>query len=127
MVDNDVWFRQYITRLLSSEPDMEIVDEAENGQEAILKARAVKPDLVLMDIRMPGINGLEATRRLKNEMPDLKVIISSLYEMDEYLEAAKEAGAKGYILKKTVGEQLVITIRKMGAEADNEGLINDRF
>ena len=112
IVDDDSRFRRLIKGMFSREPEIDVIGEAENGQEAILKARELRPDLVLMDVRMPGMNGLEATRLLKNEMPGLKVIMLSIYDMDEYREAAKAAGADDYILKKHMNEGLVLAIKE---------------
>ncbi len=110
--DDDANFRRRVRELLASEPDIEVVGEAANGQEAILKARELEPDLVLMDVRMPGINGLEATRRLKDEMSQLDVIILTLFDLDEYRKAATNSGASGYVIKKSLIEALSPTIRE---------------
>lgn len=111
IVDDDASFRRRVKGLLDTEPDIEVVGEAADGQEAILKARELKPDLVLMDVRMPGTNGINATRRLKDEMPELKVIIVSIFDLQEYREAAMASGASGYVVKKSLIKELVPTIR----------------
>ena len=97
IVDDDGSFRQRIKELLATEPDIEVVGEAADGQEAIFEARELKPDLVLMDVRMPGLNGVNATRQLKDEMPELKVIILTIFDLQEYREAAIASGASGYV------------------------------
>jgi DNA-binding NarL/FixJ family response regulator len=111
IVDDDVSFWQRVRELLASEPDIKVVGEASDGQEAILKARELKPDLVLMDVRMPGVNGIDATRQIKAEMPELKVIILSIFDVQEYREAATASGASGYVIKKSMIEDLVPAIR----------------
>jgi DNA-binding NarL/FixJ family response regulator len=111
IVDDDASFRRYVKETLASEPDIEIVGEAADGQEAILKARELEPDLVLMDVRMPGTNGINATRQLKDEIPEIKVIIVSIFDLEEYREAAMASGASGYVVKKSLVEELVPAIR----------------
>jgi two-component system invasion response regulator UvrY len=111
IVDDNANFRQQVKEFLAFESDIEVIGEAANGQEAILRARELKPDLVLMDVRMPGINGIDATRQLKDEMPELKVIIVTVFDLQQYKEAAMASGANGYIAKGSVIEELVPTIR----------------
>ena len=111
IVDDDGSFRRRVKELLASEPDMEIIGEAADGREAILKARELKPDLVLMDVRMPGMNGVNATRQLKNEMPEIKVLILTIFDLQEYREAAMASGASGYVIKKSLIEELMPAIR----------------
>lgn len=111
IVDDDAGFRQRVKRFLASEPDMEVIGEAADGQEAILRARELKPDLILMDVRMPGMNGVDATRRLKAEMPELKVIILTIFDVQEYREAAMASGASDYVIKKSMIKDLVPAIR----------------
>jgi DNA-binding NarL/FixJ family response regulator len=107
IVDDDERFRCLIKGMLLRELGIDVIGEAENGQNAIFKAEELKPEVVLMDIRMPGMNGLETTSMLKKAMPGLKVIILTILDMDEYKEAAKAVGADGYILKKSVKEDLI--------------------
>ncbi len=111
VVDDDAGFRNRVKDLLVSEPDMEIVGEAADGQEALLKARELKPDLVLMDVRMPGVNGLTATQQLKAELPGIQIIILTLHELQEYREAAMASGSAGYITKRSLYDELVPMIR----------------
>jgi len=111
IVDDDGSFRRRIKELLATEPDIEVIGEAADGQEAILKARELEPDLVLMDVRMPGLNGINATRQLKDEMPEIKVIIVSIFDLQEYREAATASGASGYVIKKSLIEELLPAIR----------------
>ena len=117
IVDDNASFRRRVKDVLASEPTLEVVGEAAGGEEAILRARDLKPELVLMDVRMPGMNGLQATRRLKDEMPELKVIILTVFEIREYREAAMASGASGYVIKKSLIEDLVPTIRGALAQA----------
>jgi DNA-binding NarL/FixJ family response regulator len=111
IVDDDASFRRRAKELLASESDIKVIGEAADGQEAILKARELKPDLVLMDVRMPGMNGVDATRQLKAEMPELRVIILTIFDVQEYREAARASGASGYVIKKSLIEDLVPAIR----------------
>jgi len=111
VVDDNADFRQRVKEFLASEPEIEVVGEAADGQEAILKARELQPDLVLMDVRMPGINGISATRQLKDEMPELKVLMLSLYDIDEYRKAALDSGASGYVVKIKLVQELIPAIR----------------
>ncbi len=93
---------------------MEIVGEAADGHDAVCKVRVLEPDLVLMDVRMPGMSGLEAARQLKGEMPCLRIIILTLYELEEYREAAMASGVNHYIVKRSLLDELVPAIRGMG-------------
>ena len=111
IVDDNAGFRRRLREFLASEPDIEIIGQAADGQEAILRARELKPDLVLMDVRMPGTNGLEATRQLKDEMPELRIIVLTIFDLEEYREAAMASGASGYVVKKSLIEELVPAIR----------------
>jgi len=111
IVDDHADFRRRLKEFLASEPEIEVVGEAGDAQEAILKARELQPDLVLMDVRMPGINGISATRQLKDEMPELKVLMLSLYDIDEYRKAALDSGASGYVVKIKLVQELIPAIR----------------
>jgi len=113
VADDDAGFRQRVREFLASEPDIEVVGEAGDGDEAILSARELKPDLVLMDVRMPKMNGVGATRQLKDEMPEVEVIMVSVFDLPEYREAAMASGASGYVVKKLMVEQLVPEIRRV--------------
>ena len=113
IVDDNAGFRHSMKDFLEWEPDIEVIGEAADGQEAILKARELKPDLVLMDLRMPGISGIDATRQLKHEMPELKIIILTIFDLQQYKEAAMASGASAYVSKKSLSEELLPTIRSM--------------
>jgi DNA-binding NarL/FixJ family response regulator len=114
VVDDDARFRRSVREVLASEPDIEVVGEAASGPEAILKARELKPDLVLMDVRMPGMNGVSATRQIKGEMPGVKIIILTIFDLPEYREAAMAGGASGYVVKKSLLKELLPAIRGAG-------------
>ena len=111
IVDDDIRFRRFVKELFSSEEDLQIIGEAADGQEAILMAKELEPDLVLMDITMPRMNGLDATRRLKKILPELVIIILTIHDLDQYREAALASGASAYVLKKTMMEELIPAIR----------------
>ena len=111
IVDDDMRFRRFVKELFSSEEDFQIIEEAANSQEAILMAKELKPDLVLMDISMSRMNGLDATHRLKEIMPKLAVIILTIHDLDEYREAAMASGASAYVLKKAMMEELIPAAR----------------
>ena len=113
VVDDDDAFRQRVHAFLAREADMEVVAEASDGEEAITKAQELKPDVVLMDVRMPGLNGVSATRKLREEMPEVKVIMLSVFDLPEYREAAMVSGASGYVVKKSMIEALLPEIRRV--------------
>jgi two-component system, NarL family, nitrate/nitrite response regulator NarL len=100
LADDHHLFRKGLASLLEKEPGFEVVAEAEDGAEAIRKAQVVKPDLVLMDIHMPGVNGLEATRQITNALPATRVVILTISEEDKDVFEAIKCGAHGYLSKK---------------------------
>lgn len=110
--DHDI-VRQGIHSLLQDENDIEIVGEAQNGKEALDLCARVSPDLVLMDMNMPVMNGSEATRQLKKRYPKLKVLILSMHDDESYLIEMLEAGADGYVLKSSRKDELLFAIRKV--------------
>ena len=112
IVDNKASIRVRVKELLASEPGIEVVGEAADGREAIDKARELKPDVVIMDVGMPGMNGLTATRHIKEEMPDLKVVMLTVYDLPEYAEAAMACGASGYVIKPALLDELVPAIAR---------------
>jgi DNA-binding NarL/FixJ family response regulator len=107
IADDDERFRWRVGQFLASELSVEIVGEAATGHEAVTCVRELRPDIVLMDVRMPGLNGVSATRALKEEMPDLKVIVLSVYDLEEYRDAALASGASAYVVKKSMIEELI--------------------
>src|SRR5271167_4776211 len=98
-VDDHALLREGIAALVKAEPDMELVAEASDGEQAIDQFRRHRPDITLMDIQMPNLNGTEAIGRIRNEFPDAKIIVLSTYSGDVQVLRAIKAGARGYILK----------------------------
>jgi two-component system response regulator NreC len=113
VADDHKIFRQGITKLLEQEPDLQVVGEAADGREAVKKATELKPDLVLMDIAMANLNGLEATRQIKKVLPETKIIMVTMHKNEEYILQSFQAGASGYILKEGAVEELVNAIRSI--------------
>jgi len=115
IADDQRLIRAGFRRLLETEPDLEVVAEAADGLEAIEQFRSHRPDIVLMDIRMPRLDGISATRQLLDQRPMTKVLILTTYDLDEYVYAALRAGASGFLLKDAPPEQLVEAIRVIAA------------
>lgn len=111
VVDDHSLLREGLRSLLEGVPDIELVGEAGEGMEAVVKTQELVPDVVLMDIAMPGLNGLEATRQIKQETPRVKVLILTVHESDQYLRATLEAGASGYVVKTGSSDKLLSAIR----------------
>lgn len=111
LVDDQLLFRKGLRALIAEEDDMEVVGEAVDGLQAVERARATEPDVVLMDIHMPVCDGVEATRRLKSECPQTKVVVLTVSDEDEDLFEAIKAGAEGYLLKDLRPEELFELIR----------------
>lgn len=103
--------RDGLRMLLQSEPDFVVVAEADNGREAVARARETQPDIAILDITMPDLSGLEATRLIRTESPRTQVVILTMHESDEYFFRALEAGASGYILKKAATQDLITAAR----------------
>ncbi|MBI4685460.1 MAG: response regulator transcription factor [Nitrospirae bacterium] len=111
IVDDHALVREGITAILRFYDDVEILGEASDGKEAIDKASKLNPDVILMDIAMPGLGGLEATFEIKKKNPEIKILILSQYDDKEYISRFLKAGVSGYILKKAVGTELINAIR----------------
>ncbi len=111
VVDDHKMFREGLRALISGEQDMEVVGEAANGSEAIEMARKLAPDVVIMDMKMPVMNGIEATRNLVKEMPGMRVLVLSMYSSDHLSASIMEAGASGYVLKGCDFEELAAAVR----------------
>jgi len=113
IVDDNPNFRKRVRDFLDTAEGLEVIGEASDGEQAISKARELKPDLVLMDVRMGGMNGLNATQRLKDEIPEVDIIILSKYDLHEYREAARSRGANGYVVKMNMVDDLLPTIQRV--------------
>ena len=111
LADDQALVRGGFRLILDAEPDMEVVAEAAGGAEALDRANETRPDLVLMDIRMPGLDGIEATRRMLAVTPSIRVLILTTFDLDEYVVDAFRAGASGFLLKTAPPPQLVAAVR----------------
>lgn len=111
LADDHTIFRQSLHRLLSDEGDIEVVGDAEDGREAVRLACELLPDIVIMDIAMPLLNGLEATCQIKRLCPQVKVLILSMHDNEEYIRSALAKGAMGYLLKDASSRELMDAIR----------------
>ena len=112
LVDDHIVLRQGLKVLLEAEPDIEVVGEADNGRQGVLLAKKLLPNVVVMDVAMPGLNGLEATRQILQEIPTAKVLVLSSYNDDEWVHELNEAGAAGYLLKQTASADLIKAVRE---------------
>jgi DNA-binding NarL/FixJ family response regulator len=110
LADDHTIVRQGLAKLLDAEPDIEVVGEAENGREAVKKVKALQPDVVIMDISMPLLNGIEATRHIKKAVPQARVIILSMHAHDRYISELLRIGASGYLLKDATGRDIIQAI-----------------
>jgi DNA-binding NarL/FixJ family response regulator len=115
LADDHVTVRQGLKMLIESQGDMTVVSEASDGAAAVEQARALRPDVVVMDISMPGMNGLVATRTLKSIQPDSVIVILTRHGDDAYLQELLRAGADGYVLKQSAASELVQAIRATAA------------
>jgi two-component system, NarL family, response regulator NreC len=111
LADDHELFRHGLKLILSSEPDVEVVGEAESGQEAIALAERLRPDVVLMDITMPDMDGSEATRHIQERLPGVRVLIVTMHESQTHFFQVLDAGACGYILKGSSPEELLTAVR----------------
>jgi DNA-binding NarL/FixJ family response regulator len=115
LADDDALIRAGLAVVLGTAPDLEVVAEAADGIEAIDMCLRHTPDVVLMDVRMPGIDGIEATRRLVTSRPDIKILILTTFHDDEYVYGALRAGASGFLLKRASPERLLDAVRTVAA------------
>ena len=115
IADDDDLMRAGLAELLSSEPGIQIVGEAATGREAVERARRLRPDVVLMDVRMPELDGIGATRELTRAAPSVRVLILTTFEQDDYVFGALRAGASGFLLKRTRPEELIAAVRTIAA------------
>ena len=111
LADDHPIFRGGVRAILEKETDIELIGEATDGQEAIEKSRELLPDVIVMDIDMPNIDGLEATSQIKIELPEVGILILTMYDDDEYAYHLLKKGATGYLLKRNTGEELPSAIR----------------
>jgi RNA polymerase sigma factor (sigma-70 family) len=115
LVDDDDLMRAGLRGVLSSDPEIEVVGEAGDGREAAYRTRLLRPDVVLMDVRMPDLDGISATREVLATFPDVKVVILTTFEQDDYIFGALTAGASGFLLKRTRPEELIAAIHTIAA------------
>jgi DNA-binding NarL/FixJ family response regulator len=113
LVDDHTVVRQGLRALLESEGDLKVVGEAENGRQAVRLARKMLPDVVLMDVAMPVLNGIEATRQIVKDVPSTKVLGLTSYGDDEYVTQLMQAGARGFLIKQTAADDLLKAIRQV--------------
>lgn len=111
VADDHTIVRSGVRLLLEAEPDIEVVGEALDGHEAITKAETLRPDVILMDIAMPGMDGLEATRHIKTHWPDIEVLVLTMHRTDDYFFEMLKAGASGYILKGAQTDELIHALK----------------
>jgi NarL family two-component system response regulator LiaR len=115
LAEDHVVVRQGTRQLLEREPDFKIVGEAGDGEEAVKLAKELKPDVIIMDVAMPRLSGVEATRQIKAVLPAVSVLVLTGYDYDEYIFSMLEAGAAGYLLKNVSGDELIGAVRAVYA------------
>jgi DNA-binding NarL/FixJ family response regulator len=115
VVDDDDLMRAGLKAMLSSDDSIDVVGEAADGRAAVQAARALAPDVILMDVRMPDVDGITATREIVSTSPDAKVVILTTFEQDDYVFGALNAGASGFLLKRTRPEELIAAIHTIAA------------
>ena len=115
IADDHQFFRDGVRALLDAQPDMECVGEAATGEAAVRLSAEVQPDVVLMDMQMPGISGVEATRQILRSSPQIRILMVTMFEDDHLVFAAMQAGARGYLLKGARHEDMVRAIRAVGS------------
>ncbi len=132
IADDDDLMRAGLVELLSGDASIEIVGEASTGREAVYRARRLDPEVVLMDVRMPDLDGIEATRELTRAAPNTRVLILTTFEQDDYVFAALRAGASGFLVKRTRPEELIAAVHTVAAgdsllSPSVTGLVIDRM
>jgi DNA-binding NarL/FixJ family response regulator len=115
IVDDDELMRAGLRGVLASDPAIEVMGEASDGRDAVYRARLLSPDVVLMDIRMPDLDGISATRELLEAFPEVRVMIVTTFEQDDYIFGALRAGASGFLLKRTRPEDLIGAVKTIAA------------
>jgi len=113
LVEDHTLLRQGLRALLSTDPNLEVIGEADNGKEAIRLAGTLEPQLILMDLSMPGLNGTESIAEIKRRNPGIKVLVLTVHKADEYIREALHAGADGYVLKNATHDELMLAIRSI--------------
>jgi len=121
LADDHAVVRQGFKLLLGEQPDMEVIGEAGNGREAVQQAAELKPDVIVMDVAMPELNGIEATRRINDELPHTRVLALSMHKDRVYVREILRAGARGYLLKDAIDRDLLTAVRSV---ASGEGYIS---
>jgi DNA-binding NarL/FixJ family response regulator len=121
IAEDEAMTRELLARLIDLEPDIEVVGQASNGKQAVGLCRKLMPDVLLTDIRMPDMNGIEATKLVKSEIPSIQVVILTIHHDDSNVFEAIKAGARGYVLKESPPEQTVAAVR---AVARGEALLH---
>src|SRR5215208_4725762 len=115
IVDDDDLMRAGLRGVLSSDATIEVVGEASDGRDAVYRTRLLQPDIVLMDVRMPDLDGIAATSELLEAFPEVRVVIVTTFEQDDYIFGALSAGASGFLLKRTRPEELIAAIHTIAA------------
>jgi DNA-binding NarL/FixJ family response regulator len=110
IADDHAFYREGVRAFLGNSPDLDVVGEAGNGDEAIAQAKELQPDVILMDLKMPGTNGIEATRRIHETHPEIGVLVLTMFDDDDSVFAAMRAGARGYLLKDADKDEVVRAI-----------------
>lgn len=111
LADDHALFREGLSGIINTQPDMRVVGEAEDGLEAVVKAKQLAPDLILMDIQMPGCDGIEATKQIKQELPDTVIVMLTVRDQEEKLFEAIKNGAQGYLLKNIRSREMLQMLR----------------
>src|SRR5574338_1596038 len=115
IADDHVFYREGVRSLLSNSAEINVIGEANNGDEVIAKAAELSPDVILMDLKMPGLNGIEATRKIIQGQPNTGVLVITMFDDDDSVFAAMRAGARGYLLKGAEQDEIVRAIRAAAA------------
>lgn len=113
LAEDHVVVRESVKQLLSKEPDLEVVGEAGDGEQAVQMVNRLNPDVIVLDVAMPKVNGIEATKQIKQSKPSTAILILTAYDYDQYIFALLEAGAAGYLLKDVSGQELISAIRSV--------------
>ncbi len=113
IVEDHTILRAGLKALLSTNPDLEVVGEADNGRDAIRRVVELKPDLVIMDLSMPGMNGMDALKEIKDRMPEVRALVLTVHSEEEYVLASLQAGANGYVLKDATQNELLVAAERV--------------